>query len=55
MRRVMLLLCLLSGGCMKTKSTDMLIADLRSADEKERMIAVRLLPQRQDDPGRIVA
>jgi HEAT repeat protein len=54
MRRFILLLCLLSCGCGKTKSTDQLIADLKSAEEKDRIIAVRLLPERKEDAGRVV-
>jgi HEAT repeat protein len=42
------------SGCSKTKSTDELIGDLKSGPEKERIIAVRLLPQRKGDAGRIV-
>ena len=50
-----LLLCLLaSGGCGRTKSTDELIGDLKSAQEGDRIRAVRLLPQRQGDPAKIV-
>ena len=42
-----LLICLLAcSGCGK-KSTDELIADLKAPEEKERIIAVRLLPQRE--------
>jgi HEAT repeat protein len=45
-----LLLCLLAGGgCSRQKSTDELIADLKSSEEKDRIIAVRLLPQRKGD------
>jgi HEAT repeat protein len=48
--RFVLLLCLLvCGGCGKKKSTDDLIADLKSSEEKDRIIAVRLLPQRKGD------
>ena len=43
---LVLLLCLLAcGGCGKEKSTDELIADLKSGKEKEGIIAVRTLPQ----------
>jgi HEAT repeat protein len=53
--RFVLLLCLLAcGGCGKTKSTDELIADLKGSQERERLIAVRLLPQRKGDAARIV-
>jgi HEAT repeat protein len=53
--RFVLLLCLLmSGGCGKTKSTDELIADLKSGQERDRIIAVRLLPERKADAAKIV-
>ena len=42
---LVLLLCLLAcGGCSKEKSTDELIADLKSGKEKEGIIAARTLP-----------
>ncbi len=41
---LVLLLCLLAcGGCGKKKSTDELIRDLKTGQEKERIIAVRTL------------
>jgi HEAT repeat protein len=47
--------CLLTGvGCGKTKSTAELIADLQSAEERDRVIAVRLLSQRQGEAAQIV-
>ena len=53
--RFVLLLCLLAcGGCGKKKSTDELIADLKSPQERDRIIAVRLLPQRKGDAAQIV-
>ncbi len=52
---VVLLLCLLEcGGCGKKKSTGELIEDLKSPQEKDRLIAVRLLPQRKGDAAEIV-
>ena len=49
-----LLLCLLAcGGCAK-KSTDDLIADLKSTNEKDRIIAVRLLADRKGDAAQTV-
>jgi hypothetical protein len=43
-----LLLCLLAcGGCSRQKSTTELLTDLNSTEEKDRIIAVRLLPQRK--------
>jgi HEAT repeat protein len=53
----LLLLSLLAcGGCGKEKSTDELIADLKSpnAQEGDRIKAVRLLPQRKGDAAKIV-
>ena len=50
-----LLVCLVAcGGCSKTKSTDELIADLKSGQERDRLVAVRLLPQRKADSGKVV-
>jgi hypothetical protein len=52
---LVLLVCLLGcSGCGKKKSTDQLIEDLRSHQEKERLIAVRLLPQRSGDAAKVV-
>jgi HEAT repeat protein len=49
-----LLLCLLAcGGCGR-KSTDQLITDLKSPQERDQIIAVRLLPQRKGDAARVV-
>jgi HEAT repeat protein len=49
------LLCLLAcAGCGKKKSTDQLIEDLKSPEERDRLIAVRLLPQKKGDGPRIV-
>ena len=43
---LVLLLCLLAcGGCSKGKSTDELIADLKSGKEEEGVIAARTLPR----------
>ena len=54
--RFILLLCLLLiVGCGKAqKSTDELIADLKSRHEKDRIIAVRLLPERKAEAAKIV-
>jgi HEAT repeat protein len=50
-----LVLCLLAAaGCRRSKSTDELIADLDSPEEKDRVIAVRLLEQRKGDPAKVV-
>ncbi len=53
--RFVLLLCLLAcGGCGKQKSTDQLIADLKSSQERDRIIAVRLLQLREGDGAQVV-
>jgi len=52
---LVLLLCLLAPvGCKKTKSTEELINDLKSPEERERIIAVRLLPERKADADQVV-
>jgi HEAT repeat protein len=51
---LVIFLLLACGGCGKTKSTDELIADLKSSQEKDRLIAVRLLPQRKGDAAKVV-
>ena len=55
---VLLLGLLMCVGCRKTKSTDELIADLKSGpqngSERDRIIAVRLLPGRKEDAAKIV-
>jgi HEAT repeat protein len=52
---LVLVLCLLAcGGCARKKSTDELIADLKGSGERDRIIAVRLLPQRKGDAAQVV-
>jgi HEAT repeat protein len=51
--RLLLLLCLLACGCGK-KSTDQLLQDLKGADERDRLIAVRTLQHRQGDAAKVV-
>jgi len=52
---VVLLLCLLAcGGCAQQKSTAELLEDLKSPQERDRLLAVRLLPQRKGDAAQIV-
>jgi hypothetical protein len=41
-------------GCGRKKSTDELIGDLKSAEEKERIAAVRLLPGHSGDAAKVV-
>jgi HEAT repeat protein len=52
--RFVLLLCLLGAGCSRAKTTPELIADLKSQQEKDRIIAVRLLPLRKGDAAQTV-
>jgi HEAT repeat protein len=42
------------GGCSNQKSTDELIAGLKSGDEKEGVIAARTLPRGSSDAAKIV-
>ncbi len=51
---VVVLLCLLASGCGNKKTTDQLLEDLKSSDEKARLIAVRLLPQHKADAAKVV-
>jgi HEAT repeat protein len=51
---VLFLGLLASGGCGGQKSTAELIEDLKTREGRERIIAVRLLPQRQGDAARVV-
>ncbi len=47
-------LLLLACGCGKSKSTDDLVADLKSDRERDRITAVRILPQRKADAPLVV-
>ena len=52
---LVLLLCLLAcGGCNRGKSTDELIADLKSGTEIEGVIAARTLPRGRGDAAKVV-
>lgn len=51
---VLLLGLLACDGCSKQKSTDELIADLKSGKEKEGVIAARTLPRGRDDAAKVV-
>ena len=51
---VVLFFCLPACGCSGDKSTAQLLGDLKSSDERDRLIAVRLLPQRKGDAAQIV-
>lgn len=41
-------------GCHSGKSTDDLIADLKSGEERDRLVAVRLLPQKKQDGAKVI-
>jgi HEAT repeat protein len=52
---LVLLLCLLAcGGCNNGKSTDELIADLKSGEEIEAVKAARTLPRAKEDAEKVV-
>jgi HEAT repeat protein len=52
---LVLLLCLLAcGGCSQQKSTDELIADLKSGKDGEGLIAARTLPRGKNDAAKVV-
>jgi HEAT repeat protein len=51
---VLLIGLLACSGCSKQKSTDELIADLKSPEEGDRIVAVRLLPERKGEATKIV-
>ncbi len=52
---LVLLLCLLAcGGCNHGKSTDELIADLKSGTEIEGVVAARTLPRARGDAAKVV-
>jgi HEAT repeat protein len=53
-KRFVLLLCVVVCGCGRQKSTDELLDDLKGAQERDRLIAVRLLPERKQDAARII-
>jgi vesicle coat complex subunit len=53
--RFVVLLCLLAcGGCGREKTTDELLGDLKSGEEKDRIVAVRTLPKRTGDAAQVV-
>jgi HEAT repeats len=51
---LVLLLGLLACGCSREKSTGQLLQDLKSGSEGNRVIAVRLLQQREGDAAQVV-
>jgi HEAT repeat protein len=54
-RSIVFLIGLLAcNGCGKQKTTDELIADLKSPEEGDRIIAVRLLSERKGEAAKIV-
>lgn len=55
-KKILLLpLCLLAAvGCSQEKPTAAMIADLKSTNERDRIVAVRLLQHRQGDAAQVV-
>jgi hypothetical protein len=51
---VLLLGLLICGGCGKEKSTEELLADLKGTQERDRIIAVRLLSHHKGDAAQVV-
>jgi hypothetical protein len=52
---LVVLVCLLGcSGCSKKKSTDELIQDLKTGQEKERIIAARTLPPANSEAAKVV-
>jgi HEAT repeat protein len=50
-----LLLCLLAGaGCARKKSTPELLDDLKSSEDRDRILAVRTLPERKKDADQVI-
>jgi HEAT repeat protein len=50
----LLLGVLAAGGCGGSKSTDELIGDLKSTQEHDRLVAVRVLPERKGEAAKVV-
>ncbi len=46
--------CLVLSGCSSSKSTGELISDLKTGQERDRLVAVRLLPERKQDAAVVV-
>jgi vesicle coat complex subunit len=42
------------AGCTRQKSTSEMIADVKSPNGRDRIIAVRLLPQRKGDAAQVI-
>lgn len=51
---VLLFSLALSAGCSRQKSTEELIQDLKSGHARERIVAVRLLPQRKTEMAQVI-
>jgi HEAT repeat protein len=51
---VLLLGLLACGGCGKKKSTDELLEDLNGPQERDRLFAVRLLPEHRADAAKVI-
>jgi HEAT repeat protein len=54
-RRIALLLCLAgTGGCSRQKSTDGLLSDLKGTQQRDRLVAVRMLAHHKVDAAQVV-
>jgi HEAT repeat protein len=51
---LVVLVCLLACGCGKEKSTDQLLEDLKSSQDRDRLLAVRTLPERKGNAAKVV-
>jgi HEAT repeat protein len=50
----LVLFFLACSGCGQKKSTNELVAELKSGQERDRIVAVRLLQNRKGDPAQVV-
>lgn len=51
---LLLVLAVSACGCSHAKSTDQLLDDAKSSDDRARLVAVRLLAQRKHDAAQVV-
>lgn len=51
---LLLALVTVAVGCQRQKTNDELVADLKSSDDKDRVVAVRLLGQRKENAEKTI-